>query len=223
MAQPTKAARIFQTVVLGVLLLAVGTFAAWRSGRDLWVALRERQPTALDMDRFDAEYKGHQWLRATGRFVPELMSVRRSTGKYRDREQAYVYVPLVSSTWRQGDPIHVVVGFGPFRRADAETSTRAEIGEGVRTIDVLVGPDQDRERVLERENYAEPFLWTHAYQRPVKTVVAFGFLVLAISIVCGSAYALVSLARRALRRHKLPGTADQGGDEKNSSGAVSHH
>jgi hypothetical protein len=171
------------------MLLMVGIFGLGKSGNELMVWLNEKAPRPINMDQFSATYQGSQWLRLSGRFATNLKSIKRDKPSSRsDGSTSYVYVPFVGSTWQDGDPVHVVVGYGPFPAIDAVSLADKRI-RNVTTVDVLQGPDQDRGRVLVEANYVDPFLWTFPDREPSapwKSGLMFLFLLVLIGRVAVS-------------------------------------
>jgi hypothetical protein len=71
-------ANSLQLIKVGMVLIG-SVFAAGLGTRDLMLALRETDPTRIEVADFAEHYAGQDWLDVHGRVAKEHAYVRRST------------------------------------------------------------------------------------------------------------------------------------------------
>jgi hypothetical protein len=169
--------RIFR---LSILFIA-SILGAVKGGADLITVWREPAPSAFSLDSFPQNYKGQQWLQLTGK----LATQKTALGLAGDRTNGngYAYVPLVSHDWKDGDPIHVIVTFGPWPLGQRMDKVRQLAANGDVTITGQVGPGMDRERVFPGMAVGIPFVWVNDHTAPEGGVFAIGFFLVCV-IAC---------------------------------------
>ncbi|WP_146158240.1 hypothetical protein [Enhygromyxa salina] len=102
-----------QLIKVGMLLIG-SVFAAGIGTRDLLLALRETEPTRLEIADFAETYADQDWLNVRGRVATEHAHVRPSTNRaHQGKNLSYVNVPIVADGWTSAFPVEVVATFGP--------------------------------------------------------------------------------------------------------------
>src|SRR5205085_8603958 len=91
---------ILKNLKVLVLLLPVSILIMVYSSRDFMIAINEREPTPIAIERWSTDYHGTRWLSVTGTLRPDLAA---------QNSQGTAFVPLVARDAKAGDPIHVVV------------------------------------------------------------------------------------------------------------------
>jgi len=151
---------------MSILFIACA-LGAVRFGAELITAWREPAPSAFSLDAFPQNYKGQRWLQLTGKLAVQKTVLGVAGDEVnRAKGNGYAYVPLVSHAWKDGDPVHVVVTFGPWPVGRRMDKVRQLGAAGDVTITGEAGPGMDRERVLPGMALGTPFVWVNDHGAP---------------------------------------------------------
>jgi len=119
--------------IIHVLLLLGAGAVLTLVGPRLWRNLSESEPLAVDVGDSvgRASVGDRQWLALRGRPALEEGVIARSGASDGDRSSTAaggdgtsIYVPVVATGWRPGDPVNAFALMGPYPRGDAERQVR---------------------------------------------------------------------------------------------------
>lgn len=185
--EPTPGARIFGTIVVGLLILGGCTLALSRTTSQLWIAIIEREPTTVDLDNFASSYKGEKWLRVHGRVLPELTIAKKRREKASRSEVMTVAAAMVGPNWKDGDPIHLMVSIGTFSAMDGRSEALQHVGgNGLNWHSVIVDPSMDDYDRPDNLVAGEPLLWAHNRDRPDSLLVSMSFSLLCLGLIAAT-------------------------------------
>jgi hypothetical protein len=153
-----------------------GALVIWWMSGNLHVALTESAPTPIDIEQWQTQYHGQQWIRLTGVAAPESGATRPQTA----------FIPIVPRAYQSGDPIRAVIITVP---------DRARQFVGKVTVEGVLAPSGswDLGSVMPGNTFARDVVCLNEGTTPDGIGLTIGFIVLGMVFLVLGGLALLGL------------------------------
>jgi hypothetical protein len=174
------------------LLLLGALFGIFIGGRQVYVYLTEKQPTAFTAENFAAQYAGQHWVSVTGRLAVDARSVMPGGGRF-----ANLYVPLVPADWQRQDPVHVVIGVDGVAAGGVDAWAQGAAAQDEVTITGMIRPlgGLNYPYVFPRLKFAAPTITINENTAPIPPVGMSVFLAICLCLAAYSGYWIFRVLR----------------------------